>query len=67
MNSKLDENKQMLYGLVLFVLGLILVFISRNDTGSYFQNFIIGMFMGLGVGMVIVGIVLIFLYIFKKK
>ena len=57
----------MLYGLVLFVLGLILVFISRNDTGSYFQNFIIGMFMGLGVGMVIVGIVLIFLYIFKKK
>lgn len=67
MNSKLDENKQMLYGLVLFVLGLILVFISRNDTGSHFQNFITGMFMGLGVGMVIVGIVLIFLYIFKKK
>ena len=67
MNSKLNENKQMLYGLVLFVLGLILAFISRNDTGSHFQNFIIGMFMGLGVGMVIVGIVLIFLYIFKKK
>ena len=67
MNSKLEENKQMLYGLVLFVLGLILIFISRNSTGSHFQDFITGILMGLGVGVLLVGIVLIFLFVFKKN
>lgn len=67
MNRKLfEENKQILYGFVLFLLGLILIFISRNNSGSHFQDFVTGILMGLGVGVLFVGIVLILLSIFKK-
>ena len=67
MNKKLfEENKQILYGFVLFLLGLILIFISRNNSGSHFQDFVTGILMGLGVGVLFVGIVLILLSIFKK-
>lgn len=67
MNRKLfEENKQILYGFVLFLLGLILIFISRNNSGSHFQDFVTGILMGLGVGVLLVGIVLILLSIFKK-
>lgn len=67
MNRKLfEENKQILYGFVLFLLGLILIFISRNNSGSHFQDFVTGILMGLGVGVLLVGIVLIILSIFKK-
>ena len=67
MNRKLfEENKQIIYGFVLFLLGLILIFISRNNSGSHFQDFVTGILMGLGVGVLLVGIVLILLSIFKK-
>ncbi|WP_071440831.1 hypothetical protein [Traorella massiliensis] len=67
MNKKLfEENKQIIYGFVLFLLGLILIFISRNNSGSHFQDFVTGILMGLGVGVLFVGIVLILLSIFKK-
>lgn len=67
MNRKLfEENKQIIYGFVLFLLGLILIFISRNNSGSHFQDFVTGILMGLGVGVLFVGIVLILLSIFKK-
>ena len=67
MNKKLfEENKQIIYGFVLFLLGLILIFISRNNSGSHFQDFVTGILMGLGVGVLLVGIVLILLSIFKK-
>lgn len=67
MNRKLfEENKQILYGFILFLLGLILIFISRNNSGSHFQDFVTGILMGLGVGVLFVGIVLILLSIFKK-
>ncbi|WP_281628063.1 hypothetical protein [Traorella massiliensis] len=67
MNRKLfEENKQILYGFILFLLGLILIFISRNNSGSHFQDFVTGILMGLGVGVLLVGIVLILLSIFKK-
>lgn len=67
MNKKLfEENKQILYGFILFLLGLILIFISRNNSGSHFQDFVTGILMGLGVGVLLVGIVLILLSIFKK-
>ena len=67
MNKKLfEENKQIIYGFVLFLLGLILIFISRNNSGSHFQDFVTGILMGLGVGVLLVGIVLILLSIFEK-
>lgn len=67
MNKKLfEENKQIIYGFILFLLGLILIFISRNNSGSHFQDFVTGILMGLGVGVLFVGIVLILLSIFKK-
>ena len=67
MNRKLfEENKQIIYGFILFLLGLILIFISRNNSGSHFQDFVTGILMGLGVGVLLVGIVLILLSIFKK-
>lgn len=67
MNRKLfEENKQIIYGFILFLLGLILIFISRNNSGSHFQDFVTGILMGLGVGVLFVGIVLILLSIFKK-
>lgn len=67
MNRKLfEENKQILYGFILFLLGLILIFISRNNSGSHFQDFVTGILMGLGVGVLFVGIVLILLSVFKK-
>ena len=67
MNRKLfEENKQIIYGFVLFLLGLILIFISRNNSGSHFQDFVTGILMGLGVGVLLDGIVLILLSIFKK-
>ncbi len=67
MNRKLfEENKQIIYGFLLFLLGLVLIFISRNNSGSHFQDFVTGILMGLGVGVLFVGIVLILLSIFKK-
>lgn len=67
MNRKLfEENKQIIYGFLLFLLGLFLIFISRNNSGSHFQDFVTGILMGLGVGVLFVGIVLILLSIFKK-
>ena len=43
MNKKLfEENKQIIYGFILFLLGLILIFISRNNSGSHFQDFVTG-------------------------
>ena len=67
MNKKLfEENKQIIYGFLLFLLGLVLIFISRNNSGSHFQDFVTGILMGLGVGVLFVGIVLILLSIFKK-
>ncbi|WP_273402194.1 hypothetical protein [Traorella massiliensis] len=67
MNRKLfEENKQIIYGFLLFLLGLVLIFISRNNSGSHFQDFVTGILMGLGVGVLFVGIVLILLSVFKK-
>ena len=46
----------MLYGLVLFVMGLALGALSYTFGGSAFKDFISGLLLGLSIGEMLVGI-----------
>lgn len=54
--QELEKQKNMLYGLVLFVMGLALGALSYTIGGSAFKDFISGLLLGLSIGEMLVGI-----------
>ena len=57
--QELEKQKNMLYGLVLFVMGLALGTLSYTVGGSAFKDFISGLLLGLSIGEMLVGLYIV--------
>lgn len=56
--QRLEKQKQVLYGVVLLILGMALLAVSHTVGGTPVQDFLSGALLGVGVGTMLVGIVL---------
>ena len=54
--QELEKQKNMIFGMLLIVMGIALQALSYNFGGSAFKDFISGLLMGLSIGEMLVGI-----------
>ena len=64
--QELERQKNILYGIILIVLGIACNAMSGTVTGSEVQEFISGLLMGLSVAEILAGIVIVGKNILKK-
>ena len=64
--QELERQKNILYGIILIVLGIACNAMSGTVTGSEVQEFISGLLMGLSVAEILAGIVIVGKSILKK-
>ena len=64
--QELERQKNILYGIILIVLGIASGAMSGTVTGSEVQEFISGLLMGLSVAEILAGIVIVGKSILKK-
>ena len=64
--QELERQKNILYGIVLIVLGIACNAMSGTVGGSHVQEFISGLLMGLSVAEILAGIVIVGKSILKK-
>ena len=64
--QELERQKNILYGIILIVLGIACNAMSGTVTGSEVQEFISGLLMGLSVAEILAGIVIVGKSIIKK-
>lgn len=55
----LEKQKQALYGIILIVMGIALLALSQVIEGSIFRDFLGGIFLGLSIGEILVGVYII--------
>lgn len=53
--QELERQKNMLYGILLIVMGIALQALSYAIGGSYFKDFISGLLLGLSIGEMLIG------------
>jgi transcriptional regulator with XRE-family HTH domain len=54
--QELEKQKEILYGILLIVMGIALQALSHAINGSAFRDFISGLLLGLSVGEMLVGV-----------
>lgn len=54
--QELEKQKEILYGILLIVMGIALQALSHAIGGSAFRDFISGLLLGLSVGEMLVGV-----------
>ena len=54
--QELEKQKNMLYGMILIVLGIALQALSYTFGGSSFKDFMSGVLLGLSIGEILVGV-----------
>ena len=64
--QELERQKNILYGIILIVLGIACNAMSGTVTGSEVQEFVSGLLMGLSVAEILAGIVIVGKSILKK-
>ena len=64
--QELESQKNILYGIILIVVGIACNAISGTVGGSHVQDFISGLMMGLSVAEILAGIVIVGKNILKK-
>mgnify|MGYP002524540763 CR=1 FL=1 len=64
--QELERQKNILYGIILIVLGIACNAMSNTVDGSHVQKFISGLLMGLSVAEILAGIVIVGKSIIKK-
>lgn len=57
--QELEKQKNLLYGLILIVMGIAILAISHTVGGTDFKDFLSGLMLGLSVGEMLVGIFLV--------
>ena len=67
LTQKLERQKNILYGIVLIVLGIACNAMSGTVGGSHVQEFVSGLLMGLSVAEILTGIVIVGKSILKKQ
>lgn len=66
MMEKLNRNKNIIIGVLIFVFGLILIGIGGTETNSNFGDFMSGLATGLSVGSMLIGIIIILCNLVKS-
>lgn len=66
MMEKLNRNKNIIIGVLIFVFGLILIGIGGAETNSNFGDFMSGLATGLSVGSMLIGIIIILCNLVKS-
>lgn len=64
--QELENHKVTMYGMLLMVLGIAMLFLSHTVGGSAFKDFIAGVLSGLSSGEILVGVYCIGRSFFKK-
>lgn len=54
--QELEHQKNMLYGTLLMVMGMAMYAVSNVIGGSNFRDFISGMFLGMSIGVMLIGL-----------
>lgn len=54
--QKLEKERQLLFGLVLIIMGMALSALSQLTGGSDFKDFLSGVMMGLSIGVMLTGV-----------
>lgn len=54
--QELEHQKNMLYGILLMVMGMAMYAVSNVIGGSNFRDFLSGMFLGMSVGVMLIGL-----------
>ncbi len=57
--QELEKQKNLLYGIMLFVMGIALGALSHTIGGSDFKDFVSGLLLGLSIGEMLVGIYIV--------
>lgn len=63
---KLEKDKQYLYGILLFLIGINLQLLSRFTEGSGFRDFISGVMLGLSIGITLIAVFMLSMNLAKK-
>lgn len=54
--QELESQRKTIYGMLLFVMGIAMLAVSKTIGGSAFKDLISGIFLGLPIGEMLVGI-----------
>lgn len=65
--QKLRSSRKRYFGVLLILLGIVLGIVSRAAGGSPSQDFTSGIFMGLSVGILLVGILAVLLSFIRRR
>ena len=65
--QKLRSSRKRYFGVLLILLGIVLGIVSRAVGGSPFQDFAIGILMGLSAGILLVGILAVLLSFIRRQ